>query len=237
MKAVIPAAGEGTRMGSLVEDRPKPMVEVGGRPIVERAVDQLADAGVEGFVLVVGYERDAIVDHLGRTHRGRPITYVDQPEPLGLADAVRRAAPHVDGPFVSFHGDNVVAAPLEPLVGGAGSGEDAAVRLPVREVDDETARSSTVCELDESGRVTAVVKRPSEPPSQLALCGLYRFDPVVFHACELVRPDASGEYRLVDALNLLLAAGHAVGTVPLEGDRVNVNTPADLERARRLVEG
>src|SRR6056297_2187367 len=99
VKAVVVAAGEGTRMRPLTNARPKPMLPVAGVPMVERVLDACAPH-VDGFVLVVGYESDAIREYFGDAYAGSPIEYVEQGEQLGTAHAIGRAAEHVDEPFV-----------------------------------------------------------------------------------------------------------------------------------------
>ena len=107
----------------------------------------------------------------------------------------------------------------------------AAATLPVERVDPSTARSTGVLDLDADGAPVGVVEKPDDPPSTLALTGVYVLDPVALHACRLVTPSDRGEYELADALDLLIAAGHPVTLHRLSGWRLNVNTPRDVEAA------
>ncbi|MDY7081932.1 MAG: sugar phosphate nucleotidyltransferase, partial [Halobacteria archaeon] len=79
-------------------------------------------------------------------------------------------------------------------------------------------------------RIVEVVEKPADPPSNLALTGVFAFSTSIFHACHLVQPSERGEYELADAIDLLLKSGRTVDAVELEGWRVNVNTPEDVER-------
>ncbi|WP_123532901.1 sugar phosphate nucleotidyltransferase [Halosimplex salinum] len=235
MKAVILAAGRGTRLGALTEDRPKPLVEVDGRPLLSHGLSELADLGAEAFVLVVGYRKEAIIEHYGDEFEGVPITYVHQREPIGLADAVLQAERVVDDDFLVFNGDNVMFGNLDDVVERQGrDGVDAT--LLVDEVSRDEAAETGVFVTDDDGRLDAVVEKPDDPPSTRVLTGLFAFSPEIFHACHLVQPSDRGEYELTDAIDLFLRAGRRVETVPFEGSRVNVNTPADRDRAERLVE-
>lgn len=237
MQAVIPAAGEGTRLRPLTEDRPKVLVEVAGEPLLTHCFEQLLDVGVEEFVVVVGYRMEDVLDRYGDEFRGVPITYVHQRDRLGLAHAVGRAESAIEDDFVLSNGDNVFRANLEEAVERQRRpGVDAA--LLVEEVPAERARTTGVVETDGSGRVTGLVEKPDDPPSTLVTTGCYVLPTEIFHACELLQPSGRGEYELPEAIDLLAAAGATVETVPLDGWRVNVNTSADVERAeRRLGDG
>lgn len=233
MKGVVPAAGEGTRLQSHTEDRPKGLVEIAGQPLLARCFDTLLDLGVDGLVVVVGYRGDQIVDRFGETYEGVPVAYVRQADPVGLADAVLQAEGHFDGDFVLLNGDNVFDADLSPLLERHHeTGADAT--LLVDQVSTDEAAETGVLRFDDDGDLAGIVEKPVDPPSNSVSRGCYAFSPVVFHACHLVQPSARGEYELSAAVDLLLRAGRRVETVTLDGRCVNVNTPTDLERAEAL---
>ena len=236
MYGVVPAAGEGTRLRPLTDDRPKPLVEVAGRPLLAYPLDTLLELGVDELVVVVGYRGDQVVEAFGDAYRGRPVTYVEQPEPAGLADAVRRAEPHVEDDFVVVNGDNVFDADLAPVVARHREADPDATLL-VDEVSADEAADTGVLRFGDDGTLEGVVEKPVDPPSTRVTRGCYALSPLAFNACHLVRPSPRGERELSDAVDLLLAAGRAVETVPLEGECVNVNTPDDLDAAAELVEG
>lgn len=231
MQAVVPAAGEGTRLRPLTDDRPKGLVEVDGEPLLTRLFDRLLAVGVEEFVVVVGYRGGDVVAHYGDAYRGVPVRYVHQRERKGLAHALLQADPHVEDDFLLVNGDNVfdANANLGDVVARHRETGAAATALAER-VSEADARETGVFEVDE-GRVVGMVEKPDDPPSRLVSAGCYAFSPAVFEACRLVRPSERGEYELSDAVDVLLAAGAGVDVVELEGWRVNVNTPEDVERA------
>jgi len=235
MQAVVLAAGEGTRMRPLTEDRPKPLVRVGDRPLLSHGLERLVELGVPELVLVVGYRKEAVIDHYGDEFQGVPVTYVHQREQLGLAHAVATAQPVVDDDFLVFNGDNLMEGTLEAVVERQRR-EDVDATLLVDEVSRDEAAETGVFVTDADDRLTAVVEKPDDPPSTLVLTGLFAFDPDIFHACHLVRPSDRGEYELTDAIDLFLRADRRVETVEFDGWRVNVNTPADRDRAERHLE-
>jgi dTDP-glucose pyrophosphorylase len=251
VQAVVPAAGEGTRMRPLTADRPKGLVEIAGRPLLAHVFDALRPIAGE-CVIVVGYCGDRILDRFGSTYRGLDLTYARQPERRGLADALLQAEPHIDGDFVSLNGDNIIQANLGSLVARhREAGAD--VTALVERVSPEQARKGAVFELadgDTSGvtdpgeevdtaagaggnrqAITGIVEKPSDPPSTLVPRGCYALSQRIFDACRLARPGSTGERELTDAIDILLAAGRRLETVPLQGWCQNVNTPADRERA------
>ena len=162
MKAVVLAAGEGTRLRPLTETRPKALVEVDGKPILVHCLDQLADLGADGFVIVVGYRAEQVIDYVGDEFRGLPVTYTYQRERLGLAHALLTVEPHVDGDFMLMLGDNVFEANLAEVVARQGSGETDAAFL-VEEVPWEEASRYGVCVTDENDAIVEVVEKPAEP--------------------------------------------------------------------------
>ncbi|OYR69605.1 sugar nucleotidyltransferase [Halorubrum ezzemoulense] len=231
MDAVIPAGGRGSRLGELTADRPKGLVDVAGRPLLAHVFETAVEAGADELVVIVGYEAAQIVDRFGDVFEGVPITYVHQRERLGLGHAVLQAEPHVDGTFLLVNGDNVFAGSVAPAIAAVGEADAA---LAVEEVSPRVATTTGVIETDEWGRVTGLVEKPAEPSSTLVTTGCYVLPEDVFHACALLRPSAEGEYQLSEAVGLLVRAGYEVTTVRLD-ERVNVNTPEDVERAAGLV--
>jgi glucose-1-phosphate thymidylyltransferase len=232
--AIVPAAGDGTRLRPLTADRPKGLVEVAGRPILTHCFESLLAAGVDDIVVVVGYRGDDIVEYYGDRFRGVPLTYAWQDEQLGLGHAVLTAAGQVDGDVVVWNGDNVGDVDLAGLI-DRHCVTDAAATLLVDEVSRERASEGAVCVVTD-GSITGLVEKPDDPPSTLVPRGVFVFSPPVFDALARIEPSERGEYELADAVDRLLRAGASVETVSLDGWLVNVNTDADVRTARRRIE-
>jgi glucose-1-phosphate thymidylyltransferase len=235
MDAVVLAAGEGTRLRPLTEDRPKGLVDVAGRPLLSHCFDALVDIGVDELVVVVGYRKADIIDRYDDEYRGVPITYVHQREQLGLAHALRQAEPQVDDDFVMVNGDNVFRANLVSVVDQHRE-HDADATLLVEDVSEAEARTTGVAETTDDGELVSLVEKPDDPPSTLVQTGFFVFSPAVFHACHLVQPSDRGEYELTDAIDLLLRSDRVIETVELDGLRVNVNSESDIEAAERRLD-
>jgi len=228
MQGVVPAAGEGTRLRPLTAEQPKGLVEVAGKPLLSHVFETLREMGVTEIIVVVGYRGEQIRDHYGDRFGDLPLTYVTQAERLGLAHALLQAGPAIDGDFVLHNGDNVARANTAALV-ERHEQSDAAVSTLVESVSPEEAGKGAVFER-EGDEITGLVEKPADPPSTLVPRGIYAFSELILPACEIVRPDHTGEYELTAAVDLLLTAGHRLETVPLAGWICNVNTPEDIEQ-------
>jgi glucose-1-phosphate thymidylyltransferase len=234
MQAVVLAAGKGTRLEPLTDDKPKPLVEVNGRPILEDVFDNLIDVGVDEFVVVVGYMKEKIIERYEDEYRGVPITYAHQREQKGLAHALLQTESHVDGDFVLMLGDNIFRGNLGDVVNRQAEDRADAAFL-VEEVPYEEASRYGVCDTNEYGEIERVVEKPDDPPSNLVMTGFYTFTPAIFHACHLVQPSDRGEYELTDAINLLIQSGRTIDAIRLDGWRTDIGYPEDREAAEKRI--
>jgi bifunctional UDP-N-acetylglucosamine pyrophosphorylase/glucosamine-1-phosphate N-acetyltransferase len=219
MKAVVVAAGRGTRMRPLTDTRPKPLVPVAGTPLVEHVLDAAAPH-VDGFVVVVGYGADQVRERVGAEHAGVPVEYVTQDEQLGTAHAVQQAKGLVDERFLVLNGDVVFD---RGLVAGLADADGAA--MAVKTVDDPSAFGVVDTDGD---RVTGIVEKPDDPPSNLANLGLYAFPPAVFDHIADLELSERGEYEITDAVASLVEAGRRVTAVEQDGLWLDVGRPWDL---------
>jgi glucose-1-phosphate thymidylyltransferase len=236
MKAVILAAGKGTRLRPLTEDKPKVLVEVENKPLIEYAFDSLIDIGVSEFVVVVGYKKEQIMERYDDEYEGIPITYTHQRDQLGLAHAVLTAEPYVDDDFMLMLGDNIFEANLGDVINRQAE-ERADAAFLVEEVPWEDASRYGVCDTNEYGEITRVVEKPDDPPSNLVMTGFYTFTPAIFHACHLVQPSDRGEYELPDAIDLLIQSGRTIDAIRMDGWRIDVGYPEDREEAEHRITG
>ena len=230
MQAVVLAAGKGTRLRPLTDDKPKVLVEVDGKPLIEDVFDNLVDCGATEFIVVVGYKKEQIIDRYGDAYEGVPITYAHQREQLGLAHAILQAEPHVDDDFMLMLGDNIFRGNLEDVVNRQRE-ERADAAFLVEEVPYEEASRYGVLDTNEYGEIVEVVEKPDDPPSNLVMTGVYTFTPAIFHACHLVQPSDRGEYELPDAIDLLIQSGRTIDALRLQGWRIDVGYPEDREEA------
>jgi bifunctional UDP-N-acetylglucosamine pyrophosphorylase/glucosamine-1-phosphate N-acetyltransferase len=216
MKAVVLAAGEGTRIRPLSERRPKPMLPVADRPLVAHAAAAAVDAGADELVVVVGYESAAVREYFGETYRGVDVSYAVQEARDGTAGAVRAARSHLDGSFAVLNGDNL----YDP--GGVAALFDRAPSVGAVRVPDPS--NYGVLHVDD-GTVTGVVEKPAVPGTDLANAGAYVFPGEAADWLDVPMSDR-GEREITDVLDRVVAE-YAVTPVAFE-DWLDVGRPWEL---------
>jgi glucose-1-phosphate thymidylyltransferase len=236
MQAVVLAAGEGTRLRPLTEDKPKGMVEVADKPILTHCFEQLVELGADELYVVVGYKKEAIIEHYGDEFDDIPITYSHQREQSGLAHALLTVEEHIDDDFMLMLGDNIFRANLQDVINRQQEDRADAAFL-VEEVPWEDASRYGVCDTNKYGEITNVVEKPEDPPSNLVMTGFYTFTPAIFHACHLVQPSNRDEYEISDAIDLLLHSGRTIDAIRMDGWRIDVGYPEDRDKAEERLEG
>ncbi len=227
MKGLILAAGRGTRLRPLTHTRPKPVIRVAGRPIIRYALENLKEAGVEEIGVVVSPET---LGDIRLALEGEKVAYILQEEPQGLAHAVAVAQGFLgDSPFVLYLGDNLFQRGIRRFL-EAFQGVDAVIAL----VPVENPRQFGVARV-EGGRVVELLEKPQDPPSNLAVAGVYVFSPAVHQAIAGLKPSPRGEYEITDAIQRLIQQGRRVLGVEVEGWWKDTGRPEDLLDANRLL--
>ncbi len=204
MKAVVLAAGEGERMHPLTCTRPKVMLPIANRPILEHLLIEASGAGISEFIFVVGYHDEQVRDYFGNGDRwGLKIDYVTQRRRLGTADAVRRVRALVDSDlFLVMNGD--VVANREDI---ARLADDREIAIGVKEVGDVEGLGVVKAR---DGYITHIYEKVARPPSHIANTGLYLFTPAIFDAIARTPKSPRGEYEITHSLQLMLDKGHRV---------------------------
>ena len=235
MKGIILSGGRGTRLRPITHTGPKQLVPVANRPILEYAVEDLREAGITDVGVILGnIGREEIQAFLGDGSAfGVDVTYIVQGEPLGLAHAVGCARKFVgDDDFVVYLGDNILKRGVDDLVSSFRRGEFAA-GIALQRVDDP--RQFGVADVAPDGTVVELVEKPDDPPSDLALIGIYVFSPRVFEVIEGLEPSWRGELEITDAIQTLLDDGHAIDSHEVGGWWKDTGKPEDVLEANRLV--
>jgi len=231
MKGLILAAGRGTRLRPLTHTRPKPVIRLAGKPIIQYAVDNLLEAGITEVGVVVSPDTVEAVKLALKDSLDVQITYVVQEEALGIAHAVGSAREWLgQSPFVLYLGDNLFQKGIKPFVDAYKHDLGAVIAL-VRVPD---PRQFGVAVLEE-GHIKQLLEKPKEPPSDLAVAGVYVFGPVIMEIIANLEPSARGEYEITDAIQALVDQGHTVLGQEITGWWKDTGRPADLLDANRLL--
>ncbi len=226
-KAVILAAGRGTRMGDITDELPKPMVEVKGKPILESIIAGLVANGVSEVLVVVGWRKEVITEHFGNGEGfGCAISYVEQVVQDGTGRVVELAKDFAGAdPFILSYGDILVSPEsYAPLVDFT----DVEGKLTVK-IDEDVRKGGAV--FIEDGMVKDLIEKPKEgqPTSPYYNAGIYSFSPQIFDYTAKLELSPRGEYELTDAIQAQVKDGLRVAAVELQGDWADVRDPDVLK--------
>jgi mannose-1-phosphate guanylyltransferase len=226
LRALVLAAGYGERLRPLTDDRPKPMIEIGGKPILRYNLELLARAGIREAAINLHYRPESIRERLGSECAGVALTYAYEPELLGTAGAARNLEPFLrDDDFVVIYGDNLSTIDLAKLL-AAHRANDADVTLAVFHRDD--VGSSGIVELDANDRITRFLEKPrgDEIFSRWVNAGYMVAKPGVLDAIPADSPSDFGR----DVFPQLLARGDRMYGYRMTEDLWWIDSPADYER-------
>lgn len=235
MKALVLAGGLGSRLRPLTQTGAKQLLPVGNKPIIHYVLEDLSSAGITDVGIIVGNETAVGIQRGLADGRqwGIDITYVHQAEPLGLAHCVSIARDFLqDDSFVMYLGDNMLKGGIKPFAHAFRERQPNALTL-LSEV--KNPREFGVVEFDEDGRLKRLVEKPTHPPSNWAMTGIYFFDRHIFQAIREIKPSRRNELEITDAIQWLLDHGYKVDYIKLCGWWKDTGKPEDLLEANVLV--
>lgn len=213
-QAVILAAGEGQRLRPFTMNKPKVMLTIAGKPILQYIVESLAKNGIRNIVIVVGYKREQIFDYMGVGERfGVSLVYITQEKQLGTANALAQAKNIVEDEFLVLPGDNLIEAntiaqfvDMKPNT------------LLIKEVDNPTRYGVVTAD---GAVVTNIIEKPKEAESNIINTGIYAFNRTIFDFIE-------SELGIPEVINNMIAKGHIIGAQETEGTWLDVVYPWDI---------
>ncbi len=235
MKALVLAGGKGTRLRPLTYAMAKQLVPVANKPILFYPLDELYGAGIREFGIIISPETGDSIQEAVKTWQPADvtITFILQDRPSGLAHAVKTAQDFIQtSPFVMYLGDNLINGQLSEQISDFFQNpcEASILLTPV-----DNPASFGVAELDASGQAVKLVEKPKNPPSNLALEGVYLFQPKIFEAIDQLKPSWRGEYEITDAIQTLIDWKCTVRTRIHEGWWLDTGKKDDLLAANRVV--
>jgi dTDP-glucose pyrophosphorylase len=229
-KAVVLAAGRGTRMRELTDDLPKPMIEVRGKPVLQHIVEGLRDAGVRKFLLIVGYHAETVRNFFGNGQRHNvDIEYVTQTVQDGTGRVVNLARDFVsDSPFILSYGDILISPANYNRV--VDLRDDCEAIITVTRGED-VSKGGAVFVNEQMELVDLREKsKPGEATSPWYNAGLYVFRPSIFDFIAKLEPSPRAEYELTDAIRDLAYSRKTVKVLELTGEWADVRDPEILAR-------
>lgn len=234
MKAVVLAAGYGTRLRPYTHYGPKHMLPIANKPVLQYVIEQIKKAGIHEVAIIVGHEKDAIMKYFGSGFDHEvSIKYIDQEQRLGLAHAISLAGDFLgEGPFVMILGDNLFKEPLRDILAlHTKSKNDATLAL----TEVTNPKQFGVAEI-RGDRVIRVIEKPEDPPSNLAITGIYVFSDAkkIMNIIKNLKPSARGEYEITDTIQSLINNNGTVGWVKLSSWK-DTGKPEDLLEANRII--
>jgi dTDP-glucose pyrophosphorylase len=237
MKALILAAGRGTRLGALTQNQPKPMIPIAGVPMVERIMTMLdKEGGITEFVLVTGYLAEVIQAYFGDGSKwGWKVQYAHQAEQKGVAHAVNCASDLLsDSDFFMTFGDIMLDPSnykrgVEEYV-ASNTGDKSCKTIVGMNWVEDPYRGSAIY-MDDDNVIDHIDEKPPKgtATSHWNSAGLFVFDPMIFKYTSTIAPSARGEYEMPDAITALIKDGYTAKGLPVTGDWRDVGTPEDYD--------
>jgi len=235
MKGIILHGGYGTRLRPLTHTGPKQLIPVANKPISQYVLENLLEAGVMEIAIVLGdIYPEKVKEYYGDgTAFGAKISYIYQGEPRGIAHAIGLCKEYIgDEPSVVYLGDNLLKGGIKDYAESFKTSNHEAMIL-LCEV--ENPQRFGVAKLNKKGKLTGLVEKPKQPPSNYALTGIYFLKPIIFEMIEKLKPSWRGELEITEAIQLLIENGYNVGYQFVKGWWKDTGAPEDILEANRLV--
>ncbi|MBM32327.1 MAG: glucose-1-phosphate thymidylyltransferase [Chloroflexi bacterium] len=234
MKALILVGGLGTRLKPITDSMPKHLIPLGNRPLIFYVFDKILDSGIQDIGLVVSpNNKDFFQDSLDEYDKELNISIIVQERPLGVAHAVSISKDFLgDENFLLYLGDNLFEDDLKVIVDDFKK-DSADASIVLKKV--ENPSSFGVAERNESGVVFKVLEKPTNPPTDLAVVGIYCFTPIIHKAIAQIKPSGRGELEITDAIQYLLDNKFVVLSNQFTGWWLDCGTFDDLLLANKEI--
>jgi len=235
LKGIILHGGHGTRLRPLTHTGPKQLLPIANKPMSEYCVNALKNAGISEIAIIIGgIASNKVKEYYGNGEKfGVDITYVYQDEPHGIAHAINLCKDFINNEkFIVFLGDNIIKKDiLEYKVEFEKS--EVAASILLCEVDNPTQFG--IADLNSDGSIKKIMEKPREPPTNLAVTGIYFLTPKIFDIISRLKPSWRNELEITDALQMLLEEENKIGYYMITDYWKDTGTPNDIIHANKVI--
>jgi glucose-1-phosphate thymidylyltransferase len=235
MKGIILHGGHGTRLRPLTHTGPKQLLPIANKPMSEYCLNALKDAGISEIAIIIGgIASNKVKEYYGSGEQfGVNITYVVQDEPHGIAHAINLCKNFINNEkFIVFLGDNIIKKDISEYRNEFEKSEFAASIL-LCEVDNPTQFG--IADLNSDGSIKKIMEKPKEPPTNLAVTGIYFLTPKIFDVISRLKPSWRNELEITDALQMLLEEENKIGYYMITDYWKDTGTPNDIIHANKVI--
>jgi len=234
MKAIVLHGGHGTRLRPLTHTGPKQLLPIANKPMSQYCIESIKETGINEIAIIVGGTGSSKVrEYYGSGEKfGVSFTYIEQDKPKGIAHAIRLCKEFVNNEkFLVFLGDNIVQRSIADFTSNFKKSEfDATILLC--EVDNPSRFGIAAIE---NNKITKILEKPKDPPSNLAVTGIYFLTPIIFDVIDNLKPSWRNELEITDALDILLEKNHNISFEMITDYWKDTGTPEDILNANRQV--
>jgi glucose-1-phosphate thymidylyltransferase len=216
LRAIIPVAGNGLRLRPITETKPKALIEVAGKPVLDHILRNLSTSSIDELILIVGHMKQAIIDWAQKNYSERfTLRFIEQKEKLGLGHAISCAHEYMDqNPLLISLGDEIFEVEYSKMIDNALNKSDAEASIGIKEVDEP--ESYGMIRFNTDGTIKEMIEKPKKFDGRLAIAGVYivKQGTQLREALQEILHTKSGgkEYQLTDALQLMITKGTTFST-------------------------
>jgi glucose-1-phosphate thymidylyltransferase len=234
LKGIILHGGHGTRLRPLTHTGPKQLLPIANKPMSQYCIESLRDAGITDIAIIIGgIGANKVQEYYGNGEKfGVKLTYIPQDQPRGIAHAVGLCKEFVGNEkFIVFLGDNILKRNISDFKTTFQNSDYAATVL-LCEVDNPTQFG--IADVKD-GKITKIMEKPKNPPTNLAVTGIYFLTPIIFDIINRLKPSWRNELEITDALDMLLREGHRISYYTVTDYWKDTGTPQDIIHANEVI--
>ncbi len=234
MKGIILHGGHGTRLRPLTHTGPKQLLPIANKPMSQYCLESLKDAGIVDIAIIIGgIGSDKVQEYYGDGEKfGVKLTYIFQDAPRGIAQAIRLCKEFVNGEkFIVFLGDNILKKSIAEYIQRF-KDSDASASILLCEVSNPTQFG--IADIKD-GVIKKIMEKPKDPPTNLAVTGIYLLTPTIFDIIDRLKPSWRNEYEITDALQMLLQEEYKIIYNMVTDYWKDTGTPQDIIHANQVI--